>query len=176
MQELYRKAKDGDKAAESELFRRLFVRFRLFAEQQVDSHEAADVAQATCVAIHGKYREEDITKSFDAWAYGVFRNLLLKSHERGRRERKRQEALYEFAPPQESKIDESLLTDELRDCMRRLAESFRRYGRIVNLRYQGYSTEEVCGRLSISREQYYVYLGRGRSMLRACLNEKGIEI
>jgi RNA polymerase sigma factor (sigma-70 family) len=176
MQELYQKAKKGDQAAESELFRRLFVRFRLFAEQQVDGLEAADVAQAACIAIHGKYREEAITKTFDAWAYGVFRNMLLKAHERGRRDRDRQEKLMEFAPAEEAMIDESFLIDELRDCMRRLADSFRRYGRIVNLRYQGYSTDEVCRRLSISREQYYVYLGRGRSMLRACLNEKGIEI
>ena len=73
----------------------------IFAEQQVDSHEAADVAQATCIVIHSKYRDERISKSFEAWAFGVFKNVLLKSHERTRRDRTRQEKLLEFSPPQE---------------------------------------------------------------------------
>ena len=55
-----------------------------------------------------------------------------------------------------------------------MSVKFRHYARIVNLRYQGFTTDEVCERLSISSDQYYVYIGRGRNMLRSCLAEKGV--
>jgi len=174
--ELFRRVRDGDQTAEKTLFRQLFVRFRLFAEQEVNSQEAADVAQRACIAIHEKYLEEQFTKSFGAWAYGVFRNTLLKSHQTARKEQKRQEVLVDVLPEQTSSIDESFLKDALRACMRKLMDSFPRYGRILNLKYQGFATDDVCVRLKISSDQYYVYLGRGRSLLRSCLEERGFSV
>lgn len=176
MNDLAQKARSGDEAAERELFRRLLVRFRRFAEHAVGGEAAEEVAQLACITIFGKYREEEFTVSFSAWAHGVYRNTLLKSREQRRSER-RQLTDIERLPdlPAAPEISPST-KDALRACLKELLAAFPRYARILNLRFQGYATEEVCERVGVSREQYYVYLGRGRGKLRRCLGDKGVSL
>ncbi len=38
----------------------------------------------------------------------------------------------------------------------------------------GYSAKEVCDKMELNIDTYYVYLGRGRSMLEDCLSSKGL--
>ena len=62
------------------------------------------------------------------------------------------------------------------DCLRWLGRTHARYARILNLHRQGFPTTEVCDLESLNREQYYVYLGRSRGMLKECLQGKGISL
>lgn len=173
MDELVKKARNGDEKAEQELFRELLVRFQLFAARKVDERNADEVAQQACVTILEKYRSEEFTVSFQAWAYGVLKMTVRQFL----RDRGRQSAKEAHIPPDidlpESSVPNPMLRRYLLECVRKLATKFRKYARIVNLHYQGYDTGEICQRLGVNREQYYVYVGRGRSMLRDCLIERG---
>lgn len=175
MDELAKQAIAGDLVAEAELFQKLLVRFRRFAEQKVGSEEAAEVAQMACIVIHRKYREEAFSVSFSAWAYGVYRNTLLKTHEHGKKAAAMTTELNELLTVPAEEPPTPRLREFLMSCWRRLFASFPKYARIVNLKYQGYATDEVCSRVGLSKEQYYVYLGRGRSLLRTCLKDKGVD-
>ena len=64
------------------------------------------------------------------------------------------------------------LERQLLDCLRALNRSNGRHARILNLHYQGYSVEEICRRLSLTRTNFYTILSRARTILLACL-EKG---
>ena len=176
MNDLARQARAGDAGAERQLFQQLLVRFHRFAEHKVGADEAAEIAQIACITIFRKYREETFSVSFSAWAYGVFRNTLLKSRERRRQESLRLTDLEQLPEPPSAPAQSPRLAEFLSRCWRELIGGWPRYARILNLRFQGFSTEEVCRRVKVSREQYYVYLGRGRTKLRDCLREKGISI
>ena len=65
-----------------------------------------------------------------------------------------------------------MLKEQLLFCLERVGQSNRRYARILNLYYQGYTTDEVCLRLGINANHSYVALWRARSLLEICL-EKG---
>ncbi|MCP4703685.1 MAG: hypothetical protein GY865_03665, partial [candidate division Zixibacteria bacterium] len=47
----------------------------------------------------------------------------------------------------------------------------RRHARILNLHFLGYTTEEICSRLEITKTNMYSLLSRARSMLELCLNK-----
>ncbi|MBV9363772.1 MAG: sigma-70 family RNA polymerase sigma factor [Solirubrobacterales bacterium] len=71
------------------------------------------------------------------------------------------------------KPERRLLSLEARDCLKQaLAELPDRQRLIVGLRdVDGHSSEEVCDLLGISQENQRVLLHRGRSRLRAILDE-----
>lgn len=176
MDDLAARAIAGDAGAERELFEKLLVRFRQFAEPRVGADEAAEIAQAACITIYRKYREESFSVSFSAWAYGVFRNTLLKSNEKRQSDLRRFAELDSLPAPLPAPEESPRLEEFLRHCWRELITGFPRYARILNLRYQGFAIDEVCRKVQLSKEQYYVYLGRGRSMLKDCLEKRGISI
>lgn len=174
MQQLVEKARNGDKVAEQELFRELSVRFRCFAAHRLDSENADEIAQQACITVLEKYKTETFTIGFQAWAYGVLKMTVKQfGRDRGRRADKETSLAPEFEWPQ-AETPHPMLRQYLLECINWLAKSFSRYARIVNLRYQGYSTEEICHKMALKPEQYYVYVGRGRSMLRDCLADKGV--
>ncbi len=174
MDELARRAGGGDKAAEEELFHELLVRFRHFAAHRFGDEEADEIAQRACVTILKKYRTEVFSVGFGAWAYGVLRMTIQRYiRDRGRLF-DRSARMAERAKSPRTEAPHPMLKRYLLECIRLLARSYPRYSRIVNLHYQGYDTGEICERLRINREQYYVYIGRGRSLLRNCLIEHGV--
>lgn len=174
MKNLYEKALKGDEQAEKELFQSLFVRFRLFAEQKVDEEIASEIAQQACVTVLEKYRTETFKIGFQAWAYGILKMTLLSYHRDKSREKERQQPFCDDFKLPQSKTPHPMLRHHLMDCIGQLVKSYSKYARILNLHYQGYSTDEICQRLKLKPEQYYVYVTRGRSLLRDCLIQKGV--
>ena len=174
MNKLVEKAKTGDKPAEQELFRELFVRFQHFAAQKVNEENAREIAQQACITVLEKYKTETFSVSFQAWAYGVWKMTLRQFlRDKSRLSSKEVSVSLDFEFPQ-TEEPHPMLRGNLLDCIKRLAGRHLKYARILNLRHQGYSTGEICRRLQINREQYYVYVGRGRKLLRDCLAEKGV--
>lgn len=176
MNQLVERAKTGDQKAEEELFQRLLVRFERFASRMVNAESAAEIAQQACIAILSKYRTEVIETEFDAWAYGVLR-MTVKRHFQGESRRAAREVnLPDTVELPERKSEKPILRRHIRECMRSLTQTHTRYARIFNLHQQGFDISEICNRIKLNREQYYVYLGRSRSMLRECLLKKGVAL
>ena len=90
MDELLAKVKAGDQAAEKQIFQILHVRFRLLAKRRVRGEESAkDIAQDACATVLEKYKTEEFTISFEAWAYGVLRMKIGNHFQRLKAERER---------------------------------------------------------------------------------------
>ncbi len=176
-EDLLARAKNGEQAAEEELLAFLSVRFRLFARHIVNDSEAADdVVQETCLAILQNYKTVAISGGFNAWAYGVFR-MKVKSHFQQLKNRRRRYASESPADAAGNRLpgsDYAELERGLMECLEAIIKTNRQYARVLNLSYQGFTTSEICRRLGISRTNLYVTLYRARSLLKVCLDERGI--
>lgn len=167
---------NGDKTAEEELLRFLAVRFRLFVRRWVEERAAAeDIIQDTIVTILEKYKKENFEVGFEAWAYGILRMKVRQYFQTAMAEkRKFATGLTESHMPKAAASMDPSLVEKLLACLGRLIRVNRRYARILNLIYQGYSASEISDKLKMSQGSFYVTLHRARSMLKACLGKREI--
>jgi RNA polymerase sigma-70 factor (ECF subfamily) len=162
----------GDKGAEKKIYEHLFVRFRAIAKQRIrNASDAEDLAQEACLTVLDKCRGESFSGSFGAWAYGVLRNKIGNYYQSMRRQRETFDGGLasgddnrHSAPAADPDLLRCLL-----DCLRKILAAQPRYGRALNLIYQGYSTDAASERLGVSTGNLYVILSRGRALLRKCL-------
>ena len=171
--ELYTRYQSGTNRAEEALFRRLSDSFGIFVQQRIWSEtDAEEIVQEALLTIKAKLAELEVETSFSAWCYRVLENKILHYY----RNKKRRDD--HFTPTVDGTIEASApsadpaIKRQLLDCIRKLGQVNNRHARVVNLRYQGYSTEEICERLDVTRNNLYIILSRARSMLKLCL-EKG---
>jgi RNA polymerase sigma factor (sigma-70 family) len=173
LNEIYRQARDGDKAAEEQLCKQLLVSFRVIVQRRVwDRMDGEDVVQQALVTILDKYQTAEITSSFAAWAHTVLKNKIMDYF---KMKQLRDLKMEKFVGWQETFVvpaPEPGLKLRIKDCLARINRSHKQYARILNLHFQGYSTEEICGALGITRNNFYVSLSRARTMLEVCLNQK----
>ncbi len=174
MDELVKKAKAGDKSAEAEIYNYLFVRFKYLAKRRMGTDDYEDLAQEACMTVLEKYKTQEFEVSFTAWAYGVLKMKI------GNWLQTRKRPSGQLSPLDEahSVADNSEINPDLKrsliECIKKIAGSFSRYARVMVLNYQGYDTDEICRRLQISSNNYYVIMNRGRALLKDCLNRKGV--
>lgn len=176
MDELAQRALAGDKDAESELFETLLVRFKYLAKRRVAEEDHEDLAQEACQTVFEKYHTERFKISFTAWAHGVLKMKVGNYYQARKRHAGRSSEFNEAVNYGDGLDRNPDLKRWLMDCLRQLTKSTRQYARIVNLAYQGFSTEDICSKLDITSNHYYVNLSRGRSLLRTCLQEKGASV
>ncbi len=162
----------SDRPAKNQLFKILTVRFHLFANQGIRNEQDADeIAQEALAVIAREYGHLDIRQSFAAWAYKVLQNRILSyvrsPSSRGNREIR----LDESGDTAASVHPDPGLKGRLLDCLEEVTRAKRRYARVLNLHYQGYSTEEICSRLGLTANNSYVLLSRARAMLKTCLEQ-----
>jgi DNA-directed RNA polymerase specialized sigma24 family protein len=69
----------------------------------------------------------------------------------------------------------SRLEPRLLDCLRKLHAVNKRHARLVNLCYQGYSVDEICRKMNLTRTNLYTILSRARTALQVCLDEGDID-
>ena len=163
-------AQAGNVSAERELFVRLTDSFRILAQHRLrDRADAEEVVQDALAVVAKKYRETTFASSFPGWAHNILRNTM-SSHVRQKAVRGR------LRPEVEAAMVEAVhrqVPDEIRrrilSCLQDVARSNRKFARALNLHYQGFSTGEICSRLGVTREYFYVILARARSMLETCL-------
>jgi RNA polymerase sigma-70 factor, ECF subfamily len=187
----------GDERAFRELFRRHSPAMKRLARGYVESDAVAEeVVQEAWVAILRGIDRFEGRSAFGTWMFSILINQA-KSH--GRRERRAapfsslaagddQPAVsadrfgrddeawpgHWATPPRPwQKPDRRLLSLEVRKQLKdALAQLPDRQRLIVGLRdIEGLSAEEVCGLLDLSQENQRVLLHRGRSRLRAALEE-----
>lgn len=172
--QLYTKARAGDPKTEQELMTHLTVSFRLFAQRRLWRREdVEEVVQEAMMTIAAKYREVEIESSFAGWCYRILKNKIMDHVKKaGTRYRLDQENLVnrEDYRPDESDIR---LRKKIIDCFRKLGQGNRRHARIMNLHYQGYTTDEICRKLDMTENNFYVILSRARKALQICLGLEG---
>lgn len=169
---LHEKSKNGEKEAENRLFELLTVRFRYLATLRLrNAEDAEEVTQEALIVISKEYREIAIETSFAAWAIKVLENRI---RNQARSKERRDMTISKGINPADiaesgSSNPGSDLKRRLLECLRKTSDTNPRYARILNLHYQGYSTDEICERLGITSGNFYVILSRARSLLQICL-------
>ncbi|UCD16417.1 MAG: RNA polymerase sigma factor [Candidatus Zixiibacteriota bacterium] len=171
---LYKYSCGGDQVSEDRLFERLSERFREFVRHRIwDEHDAEEIVQDALMVIYKSYKDITFTTSFTAWAYKVLDNRILAYIKAKKREAGRpvQRGLTDGIVATAIECEDSELRRRLLECLKKTAEANTRYARVLNLHYQGYSTGEICDRLILTRNSFYILLSRARSVLRACLKK-----
>jgi RNA polymerase sigma factor (sigma-70 family) len=177
LEDLQRAVRAGDSDAENVLLQLLSERFRLLAYQKVwNTEDAKEVAQDALVAVIRELKTLDIHTSFAAWAQRVFENRLLAYIKTKQAQERRVGARLDMDSMLPSEEISLRLRQRLLLCFERVARVSRRYARILNLHYQGFSTQEICRRLQISENNCYVLLFRSRTLLKNCLEEETAEL
>lgn len=171
MDRLLIRAKQGNEKAEKELFQCLLVRFKALAKRRIGKGEAEDIAQEACLTVLQKYKTETFTKGFEAWAYGVLR-MKIGNYMQGLM-KKQKEMTSELEADQTQKFTSTEpdydLKRKLIDCLKKIIKRNRLYARVLNFIHQGYKSDEICQRLRIKANNFYVILNRGRRLLKTCL-------
>jgi RNA polymerase sigma-70 factor (ECF subfamily) len=170
---LYQAVINGDSSAETKLFSELYEAFRLFVGQRVrDADEAEDIVQETLATVSRKYREVDFTISFSAWAYRILEFKLLHHYRSKRHFRRLMEGVRREDLPTSVEPEDIELRNALIECLRKINQVNARYARILALRYQGYTTDEMSGFLETTSHNIHNLLSRARALLKTCL-ERG---
>jgi RNA polymerase sigma factor (sigma-70 family) len=172
MRSLLARARAGDRGAEEQLFEVLRARLTTIAKRRVWEKEAADdVVQQACLTVLEKYKTEEFPSGFEVWANGVLRMKIgnyLQS-------KKTSEDRFHFGldtewistyPAAEPCPD---LEARLIDCLKKMVRVNPRYARVLSLSYQGYRSDEICGRMHVTRSNLHSILSRGRAALSKCL-------
>jgi RNA polymerase sigma factor (sigma-70 family) len=167
---LEKSARNGDRAAEADLFRRLSESFRLFTRLKIrNPQDREEVVQEALATIAQKYRKEQFETSFAAWAYRILEFKVMNYY----RSVKNRDKV--FAPVSDDDVQEAgravdpTLKARLLDCLRKLSKTRLAHARILTLHFQGFSVSEICDRVGISSNNLYVRLSRARKLLANCL-------
>jgi RNA polymerase sigma factor (sigma-70 family) len=171
--EAFQRAKKGDQAVEEQLFEQLVVSFRAIVQRRIwDRMDGEDVVQQALITVLGKYKTAEIATNFAAWAHKVLNNKIM---DHIKMKQLRGLKMEEYIGQQETlmvRIPDPGLKARIKGCLARVNRSHKQYARILNLHFQGYSTEEICSALGITPNNFYVSLSRARTMLEACLKQK----
>ncbi len=174
---LYNDCRGGDKAAEERLFEKLSARFCVFAELKIrDEMDAQEVCQKALMIVFEKYRAITFETSFAAWAHKVLHNEILKFY---RDQANRDKVL---ARDDDGSLSASTwnsdpeLKRRMLECIKKICRAYIRYARILNLKYQGYTGEEICERLAITPNNFYSMVSRARSLLDTCLETGDVRL
>jgi RNA polymerase sigma-70 factor (ECF subfamily) len=168
--DLQSRAREGDLDAEKRLMAHLTVRFRRFTYQRIRNSEIArEIVQEALIVISENYKNIEFEVSFSTWAYKVLLNKILNY---SKKERSRGNNLLKYSTNHIKSLDwtpDPEFEISLLNCLKKICQENNRYARILNFKYQGFKSEEICKKLDITLNNYYVILSRARSMLKKCL-------
>ncbi len=171
LNDLYKNAETGDKKAEDKLFKYLLERFGQFANRRIwDKENAKEVAQEALMLIAKEYKSISFEISFQAWAYKVLDNKILNYIKKRRQRGDTVVTVADVCEVGSKTIDvDPGFKTKLLDCLKKVGKANRRHARIIDLHYLGYKTKEICERLKLSSNGFYIVLHRARKMLEQCL-------
>ncbi|MCP4704969.1 MAG: sigma-70 family RNA polymerase sigma factor [candidate division Zixibacteria bacterium] len=169
---LYADFLNGDKTAENKLLSHLTVSFRLFTKHKIwDEHDSEEIVQDALMTIIDKCRKIEFEASFAVWAYRVLNNKIMNyvTTKQTRKRLTEQHGSFNNRPSYQCHNVE--LKIRLKECFNKINKINSDHARILNLKYQGYSTDEICKILKITRNNMYVKLSRARTALEICLKK-----
>ena len=172
MKELWEKAAGGDKKAEDEIFAFLRERFAVLVGLLIKGDDVEDISQEACAAVLKGYKSLKSPFEYNAWALKILRHKIADYFQKRAVEDKFLSSKYSngLDGPDAAVYDNHEIMHNLVECLRELIRGFPRYARVLNLVQQGYGTEEICERMTISRNNLYVLLSRGRKVLKDCIS------
>jgi len=160
----------GDQVARKQLYEQLYVSFRILARHRIaDWNDAEEVVQAAMVKVSSKLDQLTEAERFSAWAHAILKHEVIDHYRTVQSRRSRELELEETSILIRNEPEDAELKAKLKECLKKLNAVFGRHARILNLRYQGYSTGEICERMQLTPNNLYVMLNRARSMLKNCL-------
>jgi RNA polymerase sigma factor (sigma-70 family) len=169
--DLYNQLQSGNKEAEEELFSALTGRFRLITRHSIQNRDdAAEVVQKALMTVAEKYRDVEIETSFVAWANRVLNNKILDHYRAQGRQSERLVPLDESGQGLVSPVSDPDMKRRLVDCLKKVREANKRFGRALVLHYQGFRVVEICERMGVDRSRLYKDLSKARTLLRKCLD------
>jgi DNA-directed RNA polymerase specialized sigma24 family protein len=175
LEELYKATLDGNPETQERLFCALSARFRVLARHRIKNvQDAEDVVQESLMAAARDYKGIVVQTSFPAWAHKILHNRVIAYFERKSTIRNRTADLDDETmnlPDLKSEIEPGFRLNLL-ECLRQVARANIRYARILNFHHLGYETEDICGKLLLTRSNFYSILSRARSLLEGCLEDK----
>lgn len=175
LNELCRSARQGDLTAEKQLFAVLLERFSMFVHRRVgDIADGEEVTQNVLAKIAASYKGIDFETSFAAWAYRVLENEVAMYYRSASIRRRKLAELSDHSLAQPARTPNPALKSRLLECLKKICRENSRQARILNLHYQGYSVEEICARLNLTKNGMYIILHRARTMMKTCLDTGAI--
>jgi DNA-directed RNA polymerase specialized sigma24 family protein len=170
---LYERARNGDKSAEAEMFKKLTDRFWVFAHRRVwDKTEAEELVQNALATVAAEYCQTEVLSSFSAWAHKVLENKFLAYIQARKRRQGRSVSLGSVDFISNNWIPDPTLKMRLLNCLKLVSRSNQRYARILNLHSLGFKRAEICEKLGMTIVQSYVVMSRARAMLKKCLDKE----
>ena len=171
MKEHWQKAVGGDKEAQDEIFGHLSERFRLLAGFVMCKEDAEDIANEACAAVLKGYKSLREPFEYGAWAQRILKNKIAGYFQRKSVEGRifENNRYFQSGTNIPDIAADSNLMRTLIACLRKLVRINSRYARAINLVQLGFSAEEICSRMNISRDNLYVILNRGRALLKNCI-------
>ena len=112
---------------------------------------------------------------FPAWAHTILKNEIVDYYRsvQVRQRREVGEDAGDLANASETTNPD--LKMRLKDCLKKVNAVFPRHARVINLKYQGYGTKEICLRMGITPNNLHVILSRARTLLKNCLESGEIK-
>jgi RNA polymerase sigma factor (sigma-70 family) len=170
---LFQQAHTGNRQAESDLFEQLAARFGLFARRRISRLEdSQEVVQEAMMAVARKWKSLEEEANFAAWAHRVLEVEILRYYRKSYFQEGKLNELRGESLSFETWTPDPVFQGRLLKCLGQVIERNSRYARVLNLHYQGYTADEICERMSVSKNNYYVILSRARTMLEGLLNEE----
>jgi RNA polymerase sigma-70 factor (ECF subfamily) len=170
IKELYQRLKSGDPAARDQLYQQLYVSFRILARHRIrDWNDAEETVQAAMLKVTSKIDQVADPERFPAWAHKILKNEIIDYYRsvQVRQRREVEQEAGELSGASESPNPD--LKMRLKECLKKVNAVFPRHARILNLKYQGYSTPEISERLGVTPNNLHVMLSRVRVLLKKCL-------
>jgi len=159
--------------------------FRAALGAGLDETRAEDVTQATFVTFLEKSKQFDGRSHVRTWLFGILYNKLMEAHRETKRahdfdpidevmEQRFDERGGWQRPPRrvDADVHDEELRDQIDDCMEGVP--MRSQLALVLREVEGFSTEEICDILKLSRSHLGVALHRSRNTIRECLEAKGL--
>lgn len=164
----------GDVAAETELYRRLAPRVRLYGLRHLrDAQAASDLVQQVLMLTlerlrGGKLRDAERLVSF---VFGTCRMMVLELRRTGARRERLLERYADDVPMADPATSPRLDQARLVDCLERLAERERSV--LVMTFYDDQPARDVAAALGLSEGNVRVIRHRGIERLRDCVSGRG---
>ncbi|MEZ5359781.1 MAG: RNA polymerase sigma factor [Candidatus Zixiibacteriota bacterium] len=170
---LFLRARGGEKSAQNELFGALSARFQLIAQKRVwDNQDAEEIAQDALMTVFDKYMEAQTHSGYTAWAYKVLSNKILHYYRTNSRHSEKMTITDKIEMFAESWTPDPTFESKIKNCLQKVIKTNSRYGRILVNCYHGYSPDEICDRVGLTKTNFYSILSRARSLLKQCLDKE----
>ena len=127
------------------------------------------------MTVFSKYKEIEQIDNIAAWAHKIMNNKILNYFRAKALHGRKLDEVREGISKNEPNYQETPLENQLLDCLKKIGQTNLRHARILNLHYQGFTVQEICSKLDLSRNNLYSILSRARSMLEYCLDKGKIK-